>query len=76
MILHRAFDELLKNWSALPGIGTGLTEAQAEEERRAFRLKYKSYRSHYINGTHTVGNKIMREMLEKAGFNENYTLPK
>lgn len=61
MTIEKAFDELLKNW-----------DGQSKE----FKAKYHSYRSHYVNGTHTVGLKIKREMLLKAGWKENYSLHK
>lgn len=58
MTLERAFDELLKNWKAQP---------------KEFRDKYRSYKSHFINKTHPVGDKIKREMLTGAGWKENWT---
>lgn len=61
MTLERAFDELLKNWSA---------------QEKDFKDKYRSYRSNYINKTNFVGVKIKREMLMEAGWDENWTLCK
>ncbi len=67
MTFERAFDELLKTWS---------------EQPKEFKAKYHSYRSHYLNGTHAVGDKIKREMLNNSGddkigtWNENWTRSK
>lgn len=61
MDIKEAFNDLLTNWSIL-----------APEDRQ----KYRVAKSKYINGTGSVSEGMMREILIKAGYLENWKKPK
>lgn len=61
MTIQQAFKNLCDNW---------------EDRPKAFRDKYRSYRSKFQAGTFKeVGHRKMREILLEAGYKEKWTKP-
>lgn len=58
MTINQAFKQLLNNWKKHP---------------KEYRDKYRSYRSKHLSKIEPIGIGKMREMLLKAGYNENWT---